>query len=73
MKTKEVESWEGKPNSIKFPYFADTTKRGVRVWKEAQRQGEFTEGMLKSGMSNEILDQIAREVLSEVQGKSHWV
>ncbi len=25
---------------IKFPYFADTTKRGVRGWKEAQRQGE---------------------------------
>lgn len=29
--------------------------------------------MLKSGMRNEILDQIAREVLSEVQGKSHLV
>jgi hypothetical protein len=25
---------------IKFPYFTDTTKRGVRGWKEAQRQGE---------------------------------
>jgi len=55
-KTEEVESWEGKPNLIKFPYFADTTKRGVRVWKEAQRQGEFTKGMLKSGMWNEILE-----------------
>ncbi len=25
---------------IKFPYFTDTTKRAVRGWKEAQRQGE---------------------------------
>jgi len=25
---------------IKFPYFTDSTKRGVRRWKEAQRQGE---------------------------------
>jgi hypothetical protein len=25
---------------IKLPYFADTTERGVRGWKEAQRQGE---------------------------------
>jgi hypothetical protein len=25
---------------IKFHYFADTSKRGVRGWKEAQRQGE---------------------------------
>jgi len=28
---------------IKFPYFTDTTKRGVREWKEAQRQGDFTD------------------------------
>jgi len=28
---------------IKFPYFTDTTKRGVRGWKEAQRQGDFTD------------------------------
>jgi hypothetical protein len=28
---------------IKFPYFTDTTKRGVRGWKEAQRQGEFAD------------------------------
>jgi hypothetical protein len=25
---------------IKFPYFTDTTKRGVRGCKEAQKQGE---------------------------------
>ncbi len=25
---------------VKFPYFADTTERGDRGWKEAQRQGE---------------------------------
>jgi hypothetical protein len=25
---------------IKFPYFMDTTKRGVKGWKEDQRQGE---------------------------------
>jgi hypothetical protein len=25
---------------IKFPYFADTTKRGVRGWKRGWRQGE---------------------------------
>jgi hypothetical protein len=25
---------------IKYPYFADTTERGDRGWKEAQRQGE---------------------------------
>ncbi len=25
---------------IKFPYFTDTAKRGVREWKEAQSQGE---------------------------------
>jgi len=25
---------------IKFPYFTDTTERGVRGWKEAQRRGE---------------------------------
>jgi hypothetical protein len=25
---------------IKIPYFADTTERGDRWWKEAQRQGE---------------------------------
>jgi len=25
---------------IKFPSFANTTKRGARGWKEAQRQGE---------------------------------
>jgi len=27
---------------IKFPYFTDTSKRGGRGWKEAQRQGEDT-------------------------------
>jgi hypothetical protein len=27
---------------IKVPYFTDTTKRGDRGWKEAQRQGDFT-------------------------------
>ncbi len=26
---------------IKFPYFMDTTKRGVRGWREAQRWGEL--------------------------------
>jgi hypothetical protein len=25
---------------MKFPYFSDTTKKGFRGWKEAQRQGE---------------------------------
>jgi len=28
---------------IKFPYFTDTTKRGVKGWKEAQRQGNCTD------------------------------
>jgi hypothetical protein len=28
---------------IKFPYFTDTTKRGVNAWKEAQRQGDCTD------------------------------
>ncbi len=27
---------------IKFPYFADTTERGDRRWKQAQRQGDVT-------------------------------
>jgi hypothetical protein len=27
-------------NLVRFPYFADTTERGDRRWKEAQRQGE---------------------------------
>jgi len=26
---------------VKLPYFTDTTERGVRGWKEAERQGEF--------------------------------
>jgi hypothetical protein len=25
---------------MKFPYFTDTTKKGLKGWKEAQRQGE---------------------------------
>jgi hypothetical protein len=29
------------PDSIKFPYYTDPTKRGVSVWKEAQRQDDF--------------------------------
>jgi len=33
---------------IKFPYFMDTTKRGVRGWKEAQRQGEDKVNLLIS-------------------------
>ncbi len=28
---------------IKFPYFTYTTKRGVRGWKEGQRQGDFAD------------------------------
>jgi hypothetical protein len=28
-------------DSIKFPYFVDTTERGDRKWKQAQRQGDF--------------------------------
>jgi hypothetical protein len=28
---------------IKLPYFANLTQRGDRVWKEAQRQGDFNE------------------------------
>jgi hypothetical protein len=28
---------------IKFPYFTDISKRGVRGWKEAQRQGDFAD------------------------------
>ncbi len=28
---------------IKFPYFADTTERGDRGWKHAQRQGDFAD------------------------------
>jgi len=26
---------------MKFSYFTDTTKKGFRGWKEAQRQGDF--------------------------------
>jgi len=26
---------------LKFPFFADTTERGDREWKQAQRQGDF--------------------------------
>jgi hypothetical protein len=28
---------------IKFAYFVDTTERGDRGWKQAQRQGDFTD------------------------------
>ncbi len=31
---------------IKFPYLADTTERGVRGWKQAQRQGDFTDNSI---------------------------
>jgi len=31
---------------IKFPYFTDTTKRGVRGWKEVQRQGDFADSSI---------------------------
>jgi hypothetical protein len=27
---------------MKFSYFADTTQRGDRGWKQAQREGDFT-------------------------------
>jgi hypothetical protein len=26
---------------LKFPFFADTTEKGDREWKQAQRQGDF--------------------------------
>jgi hypothetical protein len=31
---------------LKCPYFADTTERGDRGWKEAQRQGYFTDNSI---------------------------
>ncbi len=39
-----IQCWDSAFHSedlINFPYFMDTTKRGVRGWKEAQRQGDF--------------------------------
>lgn len=42
---------------IKFPYYADTTEKGDRGWKRAQRQGEdtVTLGILKSITLKKIL------------------
>jgi hypothetical protein len=42
---------------IKFPYYADTTEKGDRGWKQAQRQGEdtVTLGILKSITLKKIL------------------
>ncbi len=31
---------------IKFPCFPDTTERGDRGWKQAQRQGDFTDNSI---------------------------
>jgi len=28
-------------NVLKFPFFANSTERGDREWKQAQRQGDF--------------------------------
>jgi len=33
---------------IKFPYFADTIETGVWGWKEAQREGDFTDFSVES-------------------------
>jgi hypothetical protein len=33
---------------IKFHYYVDTTERGDRGWKQAQRQGHFTDNSILS-------------------------
>jgi hypothetical protein len=38
---------------IKIPYFADTLKRGDRAWKQAQRQGDFTDNSIVTVVSLE--------------------
>ncbi len=43
---------------IKFPSFADTTKRGDKGWKEAQRQGDFTDNSIGWRLSQNLMPNL---------------
>ncbi len=54
---------------IKFPYFVETTERGDKGWKQAQRQGDFTDNFIKQETSWERLEPKA---LAELGTTLEW-